>query len=152
MRASDGKITRSSTNKENKETDLMQSAKMIYPDKKLAGTILGKMKKRYPHDEWSVMVVPTGFQVTREPKQLFGGYSASCKPLAGSATPPVPVGSVVTVTLPYSDQSPHFIECFHGGKKIWVGKSTLIGFNVDNVSNTVVMKVPVKYANKRGFI
>ena len=125
---------------------------MIYPDKKLAGTILGKMKKRYFNDEWSVTVVPTGFQVTRKPKPLFGGSSASCNPLAGSATPPVSVGSVVTVTLPYSNQSPHFIECFHGGKKIWVGKTTLIGFNVDNVLNKVEMKMPVKYANKRGFI
>jgi hypothetical protein len=145
----DGKITRGSTNK---EIDLMQSAKMIYPDKKLAGTILGKVKKRYPNDEWSVMVVPTGFQVTRKPKPLFGGYSASSKPLAGSAKPHVPVGSVVTVTLPYSNQSPHFIECFHGAKKIWVGKTMLIGFNVDKVSNAVVMKMPVKYANKRGFM
>jgi len=31
----------------------MQSAKMIYPDKKLAGAILSKMKKRYSDDEWS---------------------------------------------------------------------------------------------------
>ena len=120
----------------------MQSAKMI---NKLAGMTLGKVKKRYPNDDWSVMVVPTGFQVTRKPKPLFGGYSASCKPLAGSATPPVPVGPVATVTLPYSNQSPHFIECFHGGKKIWVGKTALIGFNVDNMSNAVVMRMPVKY-------
>ena len=119
----------------NKEIDLMQSAKMIYPDKKLAGAILCKVKKRYPNDEWSVIVVPTGFEVTRKPKPLFGGYSASCKLLAGSAKSPVPIGSVVTVTLSYSNQSPHFIECFHGGKKIWVGKTTLIAFNVDNMSN-----------------
>jgi hypothetical protein len=128
----------------------MQSAKMIYPDKKLAGAIFGKMKKRYPNDEWSVMVVPTGFQVTRKPKPLF--YAASCTPPAGSTKPPVPIGSVVTVMLPYSNQSPRFIECFHGGKKIWVDKTTLSGFNVDNVSNAVVMKMLVKYANKRGFI
>ena len=34
----------------------MQSEKMIYVDKKLAGTILGKLKKRYPNDggaSWS---------------------------------------------------------------------------------------------------
>jgi hypothetical protein len=130
----------------------MQSAKMIYPDKKLAGTILGKMKKRYPNDEWSVMVVSTGFQVTRKPKPLFGSYSASYMPLPGSVTPPVSVGSVVTVMLPYSNQSPRFIECFHSGKKIWVGKTTLVDFDVDNASNTVVMKMPVKYAKKRGFI
>ena len=83
------------THSTNKEIDLMQSAKMIYPDKKLAGAILCKVKKRYPNDEWSVIVVPTGFEVTRKPKPLFGGYSASCKPLAGSAKSPVPVGSVV---------------------------------------------------------
>ena len=130
----------------------MQTAKMIYPDKKLAGAILGKMKKRHPNDEWGVMAVPTGFQVTRKPKPLFGGYSASCTPPAGSATPPVPVGSILTVALPYSNQSPHFIECFHGSKKIWVGKTTLIGFDIDNASNTVVMKMLIKYAKKRGFI
>ena len=88
--------------------------------------------------------MPTGF-----PKPLFGGYSAPCMPL-GSPKPPVPVASVVTVTLPYSNQSPHFIECFHGGKKIWVGKMTVFGFEVDNASSTLVMKMPVKYANKRG--
>jgi hypothetical protein len=129
----------------------MQSAKMIYPDKKLAGAILNKMKKRHPNDDWGVMVVPTGFQVTRTPKPLFGGYSASCTPHASPAKPAVPVGTVATVTLHYSNQSPHFIECFHGGKKIWVGKTTLVGFDVDNSSNTIVMKMPVKYAKKRGF-
>ena len=40
----------------------MQSAKMIYPDKKLAGTILGKVKKRYPNDDWSVMVGRPAFK------------------------------------------------------------------------------------------
>ena len=128
----------------------MQSANMIYPDKKLADTILGKMKTRHPNDEWSVMVVPTGFQVTRKPKPLL--YSVACTPPAGSAKPPVPVGSAATVTLPYSNQSPHFIECFHGGKKIWVGKTTVVGFDVDNAANTVVMKMPLKYAKKRAFI
>jgi hypothetical protein len=73
----------------------MQTAKMIHPDKKLAGAILDKMKKQHPNDEWSVMVEPTSFQVTRKPKPLFGGYSASCKPLPGSAKLHVPVGSVV---------------------------------------------------------
>lgn len=67
----------------------------------------------------------------------------------GTAKPAVPVA---TVTLPYSNQSPHFIECFHGGKKIWVGKTTLVGFDVDNSSSTIVMKMSVKYAKKRGFI
>jgi hypothetical protein len=47
----------------------------------------------------------------------------------------VPVGSIVTVTLPYSSQSPHFVECFHGGKKTWFGKTTLFGFDVDSASN-----------------
>jgi len=130
----------------------MQSAKMIYPDQKLAAAILNKMKKRYPNDEWSVMVVPTGSQVTRKPKPLFGGHSASCKPLAGSAAPSVPIGSVAAVTLPYSNQSTHFIECFHDNKKIWVGKTTLLSFDVDNGSKTVMMKMPLKYAKKRGFI
>ena len=122
----------------------MQSEKMIYADKRLAGTILGKLKRRYPNDVRSATVVPTGF-----PKPLFGGYSAPCMPL-GSPKPPVPVASVVTVTLPYSNQSPHFIECFHNRKKIWVGKTTVFGFEVDNASNTVGMKMPVKYANKWG--
>lgn len=130
----------------------MQSAKMIYPDKRLAGAILNKMKKRHPNDDWGVMVVPTGFQVTRTPKPLSGGYSVSCTAHAGPAKPAVPVGTVATVTLHYSNQSPHFIECFHGGKKIWVGKTTLVGFDVDNSSNTIAMKMPVKYAKKRGFI
>ncbi len=98
------------------------------------------------------MVVPTGFHVTQKPKPLFDGYSASCKPLAGSAKRTLPVDPVATVTLPYSNQSPHFIECFHGGKKIWVGKTTVVGFDVDKASNIVVMKMPVKYAKKRGFI
>jgi len=97
-------------------------------------------------------VVPTGFQVMRTPKPLFVGYSAPCKPLGGPAKPPVSVGSVAAVTLPYRNQSPHFIECFHGGKKIWVGKTILAGFDVDNASNTIVMKMPFKYAKKRGFI
>ena len=94
------------------------------------------------------MVVPTAFQVTQKPKPLFGG-SAPCMPL-GSPKPPVPVASVVIVRRPYSNQSPRFIACFHGGKKIWFGKTTVFGFEVDNASNTVVMKIPVKYANKRG--
>lgn len=128
----------------------MQSAKLIYPDNKLAAAILGKMKKRHPNDEWSVMVVPTGFQVTRTPKPLCGGYSESCKSLAGPAKPPV--GALATVTLPYNNQSPHFIECFHGDKKIWVGKTSLVGFDVNGASNTIVMKMPAKYAKKRGFI
>jgi hypothetical protein len=94
----------------------------------------------------------TGFQVTRTPKPLFGGYSASCTPHASPAKPAVPVGTVATVTLHYSNQSPHFIGCFRDGKKIWVGKTTLVGFGVDNSSNTIVMKMPVEYAKKRGFI
>jgi hypothetical protein len=51
----------------------------------------------------------------------------------------------------YSNQSPHFIECFHGGERIWVGKTTVVGVDLDS-SNTIVMKMHVKYAEKRGFI
>ena len=39
------------------------------------------------------------FQVNLEAEPLSGGYSAPCMPL-GSPEPPVPVASVVTVTLP----------------------------------------------------
>jgi hypothetical protein len=131
----------------------MQTADMIYPDKKIAHMILGKIKKLYPDDEWSVIDLPTGFQVTRKPGPLVGVHSAPCKPLAGAAPakPPVPVGPVVTVTLPYGSQSPHFIECFHGGKKTWVGKTTLLSFDVDKASNTVAMMMSAKHAKKRGF-
>ena len=103
----------------------MQSAKMIYPDKKLAGAILNKMKKQHPNDDWGVRVVPTGFQVTRTPKLLFGGFSASCTRHASPAKPAVPVGTVgtvVTVTLHYSNQSPHFIECFHGARRFGLAR------------------------------
>jgi hypothetical protein len=149
MQSSDDEVPQASPNR---KIDQMQSAKMIYQNKKLAGEILNKMKRRHPNDDWDVMVVPTGFQVTRTPKPLFGSYWASCTPHAGAAKPAVPVGTIATVTLHYSNQSPHFIECFHGGKKIWFAKTTLIGFDVNSASNTIVMKMPVKYAKKRGLI
>ena len=70
----------------------------------------------------------------------------------GLCEPPVSVGSVVTVALPYSNQSPHFIECFHGGKKTWFGKSALMAYQVDHAMKNVVLTMATAYAKKRGLI
>jgi hypothetical protein len=36
---------------------------MIYPDKKIANMILGKMKKHRPEDKWEIRDTPLGFQI-----------------------------------------------------------------------------------------
>src|SRR5271165_5018212 len=41
----------------------MSTAQMIYPDKKIALMILGKMKKLHPAVEWGIKDLPHGFKV-----------------------------------------------------------------------------------------
>lgn len=129
----------------------MDTAKMIYPEMKLAQLILGKMKRRHPNGEWSIIDLPVGFQVAQNLEPTFGSHP--WPPLAPAHTHlSSPVGSVATITLTYGGQSPAFIECNVNGKKIWIGKSTLLAYDVDYASKTIVMKMTTVYAKKRGFI
>ena len=126
----------------------MDTAKMIYPEKKIAELILGKMKKRNPNTEWLITDLPAGYQLTQKPKPSFAGLPEQMKLLE----PVVPAKSVATVTLPYCGQSPAFIECNVNGKKTWFGKSALVTYEVDHASKTVAMTMTTAYAKKRGFI
>ncbi len=129
----------------------MDTTKLIYPEMKLAQLILGKMKKRHPNGEWSIIDLPVGFQVTQKPEPTFGSHPLP--PLAPAPTQlSGPVGPVAIITLMYGGQSPAFIECNVDGKKIWIGKSTLLSYDVDHASKTVVMNMKTAYAKKRGFI
>ena len=129
----------------------MDTAKMIYPEMKLAQLILGKMKRRHPNGEWSIIDLPVGFQVAQKFEPTFDSH-----PFQALAPAPAqlsnPIGSVVTITLTYGGQSPAFIECNVNGKKIWIGKSILLAYDVDYASKTVVMKMTTAYAKKRGFV
>ncbi len=126
----------------------MDTAKMIYPEKKIAELILGKMKKRDPDAEWIIMDLPAGYQLVQKPKPSFGGLPVQMKPLK----PLAPAKSKTTVTLSYCGQSPAFIECNVNGKKTWFGKSALVTYDVDDTSKTVVMTMTTVYAKKRGII
>ena len=46
--------------------NVMDTAKMIYPEKKIAELILGKMKKRNPETEWIITEPPGGLSVGSE--------------------------------------------------------------------------------------
>jgi hypothetical protein len=129
----------------------MDTAKMIYPEMKLAQLILGKMTRRHPNGQWSIIDLPVGFQMTQKPEPTFGSHS-SPPPAPAPIKLSSPVGPLVTITLTYGGQSPAFIECNVNGKKIWIGKSTLLAYDVDYASKTVVMKMTTAYAKKRGFI
>lgn len=105
----------------------MDTARMIYSEMKVAQLVLGKMKRRHPSLEWSIIDAPVGFQVTQK-------------------------SQLATVTLTYGGQSPAFIECNFNGKKIWIGKSVLLSYDVEYGSKTIVMDMRTAYAKKRGFI
>ncbi len=47
---------------------MLPSAKMIYPDPKIADAILGKTRAAHPNDKREVVRLPTGFQVCKVTK------------------------------------------------------------------------------------
>jgi hypothetical protein len=126
----------------------MDTAKLIFPERKLAELILSKLAKRHPDAEWMITDLPAGYQVAQKPKSAPAGLPLQLKPLAPTAPPK----SVTTVTLTYCGQSPAFIECNVNGKKTWFGKSALVTYDVDHTSETVVITMTTAYAKKRGFI
>ena len=173
----------------------MSTAQMIYPDKKVASMIAGKMKKLHPDVEWGVVDLPTGFKVqnmaekdhhwTQAPSETHGSATGTMKSDEPSMQElpkkktladqllkdPAPTKKVAeaaqlaeftmkaatttgaaVVVLTYNGQSPAFIECFHSGKKIWVGKSTLLAYYVDPAAKQVKLLMSIAHAKKRGFV
>jgi hypothetical protein len=132
-----------------------QTAKMIYPTEAVAKMIAGKMTKQ--KGKHIVMKIATGFQVC--PVTICQGAVSPNNatpypvktPLTPASTPQVSDAETTLITLPLlKDTKAYLLVKKDDGKELWIGKSTIISWDVDG--DLVVMKFATKTAKQKGLI
>lgn len=83
----------------------MSTAQMIYPDKKVAQMILGKMQKLHPKHEWKILDRPNGFHVTygatpKAPQSVLDAAPKTVAEATGSATTSMKAGVSIPQLAP----------------------------------------------------
>lgn len=135
----------------------MQTELKIYGSEKTANMIAGKLAKRNPNQKYHVVKVTTGFQVAPvtvgKPSAVFDKPAPVATPKEQAAKTPkvVDAAKQVMVMLPLQGQSPAYLNVVLDGKVTYVGKSTVISYQVDEEAGTVLMVMDRKLAKKRGF-
>jgi hypothetical protein len=135
-----------------------QTAKMIYPTEAVAKMIAGKMTKA--KGKHIVMKIATGFQVC--PVTICQGavspnnaapYPVKA-PLTPASKPQVSDSETVIITLSLKkDTKSYLLIEKDDGKELWIGKSTIIDWDVaTDGSGKVSMKFATKVAKQKGLI
>ena len=131
-------------------------AQMIYPQSNVATMIAGRLSKS-KGTPYAVTKVTTGFQVAPvvkvEPKKPLPIPTAA----AQSAAPKTWTGIAYhTAKLRFRGESASYVDAWIDGKPVSFGKSTLIGWEVEQEAGEtmkwVVLRMPIPVAKKRGLV
>lgn len=122
----------------------------VYPQRTVAALIAERMTQ-IKGSKYDVVQIPQGFQVV--PIQTNDGHVITSKPQPTDfKLPSLLKDGEVEFSFQLVGEGITYITVMHEGKQKAFGKSTLLGWDKDVLTNTIVLKMTVAIAKKRGLL